>query len=252
MSTRRPLLEQVTGAPLAKSCDVPWSAMAGGDRFRRCAECDREVWNLSAMTPREAEIRLLNAAEWPCVNYRVDDERRLISRDEPRPLAPRRLGLGAAAFVATTLVAPGRGSAADKQSGKTPQVQKNPNDKAQTAKPANDKIPDDKTPSAQTQNGKTPQRWNPDDCPQPPPSAPAAPSAPGTVALNPPPRPLGGAPPPPRERPPAGTVQLKSAKPREVVIDGVGFQAPATIALPPGRHEALLRTARRRSSARST
>ncbi|HZS38433.1 MAG TPA: hypothetical protein VFF06_16475 [Polyangia bacterium] len=225
MTIRRSLLSQMTGEPLAKSCDVPWSAMAGGERFRRCAECEREVWNLSAMTAREAEVRLLNASEWPCINYRVDRDGNLVSREEPR--APsRRLGLGTAAFVATTLVAPVCGSLAHagepppKESGKTPQ----------------DKTPQDKTPQDKTA-AKPPSEaaraFNPEDCPQP------APSAPGTTALNPPrPQPLGGAPPSPRQPAPSGTVELKTAKPRDVSIDGVTFHAPGTIKLPPGHHEA--------------
>src|SRR5258706_1401723 len=152
MSSRRSLLDQMTGAPVAKSCGVAWESMRGGERFRVCAECDREVWNLSAMTAREAEIRLLNAPALPCINYRVDGAGHLISREEMRARAPRRLSLGAAAFVASTLVAPGHGSllgavaAADQQA----------------AKPPTDKTPQGEKPKT----GK--QSFKPEDCPRPP------------------------------------------------------------------------------------
>jgi hypothetical protein len=234
----RPLLEQITSAPLDKACDVPWSAMSGGDRFRHCAECDREVWNLSAMTAREAEIRLLNAATTPCVNYRVDGDGRLISRDEP--LSSRRLGLRAAALVAGSLLGGGVASAdpppAQKQesgktpqdSGKTPQGSgKTPQAAAPAPAPAPPPAPSKKAPPSQAARA-----FNPEDCPRP-----ASPSAPGAVAFNnndPPP--LAGAPPMPRDPAPQGTVQLLSAKPRDVTVDGVAFKAPASIALPPGRH----------------
>jgi hypothetical protein len=224
MSSRRSLLSQLTGAPLEKPCDVPWDAMRGGERFRVCAECDREVWNLSAMTAREAEIRLLNASGSPCINYRVDEAGRLISREEPRALTARRLGLGAAAFVASTLVAPGHGSlsgsvaaAADQQPAKQP-----------------DKAAQNEKPKTKKQSDKD-QSFKPGDCPDPG-------AVPGTTALNPRPQPpLGGAPPRPRDLPPAGNVELKSATPRDVSIDGVSFHVPATIRLPPGKHEAQLK-----------
>src|SRR5262249_31652764 len=76
--------------------------------------------------------------------------------------------------------------------------------------------------------------FKPEDCPQPPPST--------AAGLNPAQRePLPGEPPMPHDPPPAGTVQLKAAAARDVVIDGVTFHAPAAIRLPPGRHEAHLK-----------
>jgi hypothetical protein len=220
-SRRRPLLEQLTQAPLAKPCDVPWDAMRGGERVRVCDACEREVWNLSAMTAREAEIRLLNAAGVPCINYRVDGEGALISRAELRA-PPRRFGLGAAAFVASTLVAPGAGSlagsvASAQEAAKAPAAPK-PLPKPSTEAPA--------------------ARTKLDECPQ------SATAFGGATALNPTQHePLGGAPPPPRDLPPAGTVQLKSAAARDVTIDGITFRAPGTIRLPPGKHEALIKNA---------
>jgi hypothetical protein len=210
---RRSLLRQLTETPLATPCDVPWDDMTGGDRQRRCAACDRDVWNLSAMTPREAEVRLLNAPHTPCINYRVDGAGRLVSRVDAR--APSlRLGIGAAAFVATTLVAPGHASLGGRVAAA-----------ADKAAPPGD-TPPPKTPK------KKPDKPDKDDCP-------VAPTPPGTAALDPPQR-LGGAPPPPRERPPSGTVKLQSATPRQVVIEGVTFSAPGELALPPGKHEAQI------------
>jgi hypothetical protein len=46
---------------VASPCPAEWSKMAGDERVRHCAECNLNVYNLSAMTEREIE-RLLNAS----------------------------------------------------------------------------------------------------------------------------------------------------------------------------------------------
>ncbi len=200
MTARRSFLSQVTGAPLARPCDVPWNTMSGGEQVRRCDACDREVWNLSAMTAREAEIRLLNAAALPCINYRLDADGQLISRLAPRGLPARKLTLGAAAFVAGALLTPGHGTLT-----------------VGAIAAADDSKPPQCPPGGKHAN------------PAP------APAAGGAAPTEPPP--MGGAP-PMAQNPPAGTVELKSAKPRDLVIDGVTFHAPGSIQLPPGKHQA--------------
>jgi hypothetical protein len=69
---RVPLLEDVR---IASPCNVSWDAMTGDDRVRFCGKCEKNVYNLSAMT-REAAERLLAEREGSiCVRLykRADD-----------------------------------------------------------------------------------------------------------------------------------------------------------------------------------
>lgn len=50
-----PLLSQVR---IASPCSARWEDMTGDERTRRCAQCDLDVHNLSAMTADEAETFL--------------------------------------------------------------------------------------------------------------------------------------------------------------------------------------------------
>lgn len=50
-----PLLDQVQ---IASPCDAPWEGMTGNELARRCARCDREVFNISAMSRQDAEAFL--------------------------------------------------------------------------------------------------------------------------------------------------------------------------------------------------
>jgi hypothetical protein len=40
---------------VASPCDAPWEAMPGDDRTRLCPQCSRRVYNLAALSRREAE-----------------------------------------------------------------------------------------------------------------------------------------------------------------------------------------------------
>ncbi len=38
---------------MASPCDVPWEAMRGNDRQRRCDQCDKNVYNIARLAPEE-------------------------------------------------------------------------------------------------------------------------------------------------------------------------------------------------------
>ena len=57
---------------IALACDVPYESMAPRDGGRHCAECDRVVTNVSAMTKREA-IALYESAGFVAVERFNDD-----------------------------------------------------------------------------------------------------------------------------------------------------------------------------------
>src|SRR5690348_11198318 len=49
---RLPLLDRIQ---IASPCEASWDAMNGDDRVRFCGLCEKNVYNLSAMTRDEAE-----------------------------------------------------------------------------------------------------------------------------------------------------------------------------------------------------
>ena len=62
---RLPLLET---ARIASPCDAAWHAMPGDDPVRFCHRCDKHVYNLSAMTRKEAEFLLAERQGPLCVS----------------------------------------------------------------------------------------------------------------------------------------------------------------------------------------
>jgi len=69
--TRLPLLDRVS---VASPCSADWSAMTGDERSRRCAQCDKQVYNVSGMGAEEAEELLRTRVAEACVRlYRRAD-----------------------------------------------------------------------------------------------------------------------------------------------------------------------------------
>ncbi len=54
---------------IASPCRAPWEAMDGDDRVRFCRECNRNVYNLSAMTETEARRIVEEREGRPCVRF---------------------------------------------------------------------------------------------------------------------------------------------------------------------------------------
>src|SRR5271168_2089129 len=52
---------------IAAPCAADWDSMPGTDRVRHCAQCGKNVYNLSAMTRREAEGLLRETEGRLCV-----------------------------------------------------------------------------------------------------------------------------------------------------------------------------------------
>jgi hypothetical protein len=219
----RSLLGQLTDGPLLKTCDAEWERMEGTDKVRRCLACQRDVFWISAMTPAEAEIRLLNAPDAvPCIRYARDGAGGVVHAEEPRPYQPHRplrsLVVASALGVA---LAPEPARGAPKPGAAKP----GPNQCVVFTQPA--AAP---APSAAPFAGVSPARApRPAPAPAPPAAAPPAP-APSRPAPPPPepppPIPLAGVPPPPSERAPFGTLSLKSKVARKVTIANITLEAP--------------------------
>jgi hypothetical protein len=54
---------------VATPCTADWNQMTGDDRVRHCATCDKDVFNLSAMTRDDAEALILERAGDLCARY---------------------------------------------------------------------------------------------------------------------------------------------------------------------------------------
>jgi hypothetical protein len=222
----RSLLGQLTDGPLRKTCDAEWDRMEGTDRVRRCLACQRDVFWISAMTPAEAEIRLLNAGDAvPCIRYARDGAGSVVHAPAPptfqlhRPL--RSLVVASALGVALA-PEPARGAP------KLGAAKGGPNQCVVFTQPAA------AAPSAPPFAGASPARApQPAPAPAPPaasPPAAARPPAPAPARPAPPAPPplipMAGVPPLPTEQAPFGTLILKSKVARKVTIANIALEAP--------------------------
>jgi len=88
---------------VASPCDASWADMVGDDRVRHCGQCDKKVFNLSAMTRREAASVLAEEAA-PCVRFYQRADGTLMTSDCPVGRKKKRVRLSvlsACAAVAT-------------------------------------------------------------------------------------------------------------------------------------------------------
>lgn len=101
---RLPLLDRVR---VASPCTQPWGDMVGDDRSRHCLACNKQVYDISAMSRESAEAFLQAAVgEGACVRiYRRADGTLLTADDCPVGVRSKRrkrfvLAAGASALVA--------------------------------------------------------------------------------------------------------------------------------------------------------
>ena len=90
---------------IASPCPADWNKMAGDDLVRHCAECDLNVYNLSAMTERDIQRLLGNAQGRVCGRFYRRADGTILTQDCPRGLraAARRVSRFVAAAVAAVM-----------------------------------------------------------------------------------------------------------------------------------------------------
>jgi len=71
---------------IAAPCKANWADMQGDDRKRLCGDCSKDVYDLSAMTKREAEELFLSTSEIPCVKYFRRHDGTILFENCPRGL----------------------------------------------------------------------------------------------------------------------------------------------------------------------
>ena len=104
-----PLLDNVH---IAAPCKADWDEMNGDDRVRFCGQCEKNVYNLSAMAREEAEAFLVAREGTACVRLYNRADGSVLTADCPVGVRTRRRRRVAAATVGGALmaVAAGMGS----------------------------------------------------------------------------------------------------------------------------------------------
>jgi hypothetical protein len=80
MAIPLPTIDPLDAITIATPCNVPWREMRGNDRSRFCGQCQKRVFDLSAMTTAEATALLGDPDNRPCMRlYRRPDGRVMTS-----------------------------------------------------------------------------------------------------------------------------------------------------------------------------
>src|SRR6201996_3842388 len=91
---------------VASPCPADWEKMIGDERIRHCAECNLNVYNLSAMTEREVKILLTaNRGQRLCTRFYRRADGTVLTQDCPWSLraATRKASRLAAAILTAVL-----------------------------------------------------------------------------------------------------------------------------------------------------
>jgi len=81
MTTRLPVL--LENLRIATPCLADWDQMAGDDRVRFCGRCEKNVYNLSAMSRQEAEALVAAKEARMCVRLYQRQDGTVITSDCP-------------------------------------------------------------------------------------------------------------------------------------------------------------------------
>jgi hypothetical protein len=79
-----PAFKGLKSIRIASPCPANWHTMIGDSRVRHCLQCNRNVYNLSEMTKREAEQLILKHEGRICVRFYQRPDGRILTRDCPR------------------------------------------------------------------------------------------------------------------------------------------------------------------------
>jgi hypothetical protein len=99
---RVPLLEDVR---VASPCTVSWEAMSGDDRVRFCGQCEKNVYNLSAMARAAAERLLAEREASICVRLYRRADGTVLTADCPVGLRKKRVRRAVASAAGASVMA---------------------------------------------------------------------------------------------------------------------------------------------------
>jgi hypothetical protein len=88
---------------VATPCSADWNAMTGDERVRACASCNKNVYNVSALTREEAEALILEKEGALCVRYYQRKDGTILLKDCSIGIRQKRKRRVVAAGVAALL-----------------------------------------------------------------------------------------------------------------------------------------------------
>ena len=68
---------------IAAPCPADWEDMIGNDRVRFCGQCELNVYNLSALSKREAESLIARSEDRLCIRFYRRKDGSIMTRDCP-------------------------------------------------------------------------------------------------------------------------------------------------------------------------
>lgn len=74
-------LPMLANAKVASPCNKDWDTMIGDDRVRFCKSCEKNVYNLSAMSAEEAEALLMEKEGKLCARYYLRTDGTILTSD---------------------------------------------------------------------------------------------------------------------------------------------------------------------------
>lgn len=92
-------------------CSQSWEAMKGGDQSRFCDSCEKDIYNLSEMTRREAKKLIFQSKESVCIRLEKDTRGKVKTLKKQLHQITRRLPIAAGVLAASLTMT----SAADAQ-----------------------------------------------------------------------------------------------------------------------------------------
>jgi hypothetical protein len=104
-----PMLDQVK---VASPCNADWNQMQGDDKSRYCGKCEKNVYNLSAMSREDAELLILEKEGNLCIRLYRRTDGTVLTEDCPVGVRRKRLRLLGVVAIAGGAVATAAGFAA--------------------------------------------------------------------------------------------------------------------------------------------
>jgi hypothetical protein len=103
--------ELLNNLRVASPCSADWNQMCGDDRIRHCSQCNLNVYNLSAMSTREAEVLVSQREGRMCVRFYRRKDGTILTQNCPvgwkiaLRRVSRRAGIALSAVMATIPIA---------------------------------------------------------------------------------------------------------------------------------------------------
>lgn len=102
LSTKR-ALPMLDSMKIASPCSADWDQMVGDDKVRYCGKCEKNVFNLSAMTREEAEVTVLAKEGDLCVRLYQRHDGTVLTQDCPVGVRRKRLRLAGVLAIGSSL-----------------------------------------------------------------------------------------------------------------------------------------------------